>query len=178
MWRWSTLLVSSPRKETERRRLSRHTTRTRSGQCPYTSRALAQSGGEAADDIDSRPLLAHMRLGVRLTIVLAMGTACRRSDAVPLVEPPKPIEGVLSILSVSPPSATLSPGDTLRLRTSVAVRWTSSNTTVAVVEEATGLVQARAVELRLSSRPQSRSLISKAGWRSWSANHARARNSR
>jgi len=77
-----------------------------------------------------------------MSLFLVLGAACRHHDsAAPFVEyEPSSIRW-----AVTPASATMSLGDTLRARAGVAVRWTSTNPTIATVEEATGLVQARTV---------------------------------
>ena len=64
------------------------------------------------------------------------------------------VDCALSAITVSPPSATLRVGDTLRanatvrqcegLPASTTVRWRSSDTTTATVDSLTGLIQARA----------------------------------
>ena len=86
-------------------------------------------------------------IAVSASLVL---TACRDRGHVS----PTSSDCVLVGPTAAPPSATLHPGDTLRVRASytpcpagspASFRWRSSDTVIAVVDSLTGLVRARSV---------------------------------
>ena len=88
-----------------------------------------------------------MRLLATLGAAILAVVACRTTDAVHNETPSMSVDST-GTLSVSPASATLHLGDTLRARawgvTAIDVRWTSSDTSVAVIDFTGGLIRARA----------------------------------
>jgi len=95
-----------------------------------------------------RPILSALAAGV---VAGLMATACGGSEKL-ATDPAASVGCVLNGLSVSPSTATLHPGDSLRVvlnytpcfgePTTIAVRWRSSNISIATVGDTSGLVRA------------------------------------
>jgi len=92
-----------------------------------------------------------MRVFAVAVSALLLLTACRDRSG---HASPTSFDCVLVGPTATPPSATLHPGDTLRVRASytpcpagspASFRWRSSDTVIAVVDSVTGLVRARSV---------------------------------
>jgi uncharacterized protein YjdB len=92
-----------------------------------------------------------MRVAMFVALALSILAACRNGNDHAASTGP---DCVLNGPTASPPSATLHPGDTLRMRASytpcpaglpASFRWRSSDTVIAVVDSLTGLVRARSL---------------------------------
>lgn len=95
-------------------------------------------------------MFSLMKVAVLIGSTLVILAACR--DGLPAVQTDP--DCLLIGPTVSPASATLHPGDTLRVRASYSpcpaaaapsFRWRSSDTLIAVVDSLTGLVKARSL---------------------------------
>jgi Big-like domain-containing protein len=94
-------------------------------------------------------MLSPTKVAILIGLTLFILAACRDARTVQ-TEP----DCVLIGPTVSPPSATLHPGDTLRVRASYSpcpsgpapsFRWRSTDTLIAMVDSVTGLVRARSL---------------------------------
>jgi len=90
-----------------------------------------------------------MRDLTRRALALLVATACSRAD-VPLATETPQIPSVICGNGVSPITAKITVGDTVRFtadicRASGPVRWSVSQTTVAEIDSVSGLLRARAV---------------------------------
>ena len=94
-----------------------------------------------------------MKIVVSTLVLAALTISCRATDSPNADAALPPVGCVVNGVTVSPSSATVSIGDTLRASANFddcpgpprqhSYRWSSSNTTVAVVDSVSGLATAR-----------------------------------